>query len=102
MDGRPLRRRSVGLLETVDELVHLDKLEEALDRFAGEYQEVCRENAQMKATIQELLEEVEGYKQECETRGRQLEHLKQQRAEIGKRVQRIREHIASLEQPMSR
>lgn len=87
-------------LETVDELVHLEKLEEALDRFAGNFEELRRENARMKATIQELLEEIEGYKQECDTRGRQLEHLKQQRAEIGKRVRKIRDHIASLEQPM--
>jgi chromosome segregation ATPase len=89
-------------METVDELVHLDKLEEVLDRFTVRYAEVRRENAQLKATIQELLEEIEGYKQECNARSRQLEHLKQQRAEIGKRVSKIREHIASLERPMSR
>lgn len=89
-------------METVNELVHLDKLEEVLDRFTVHYEEVCRENAQLKATIQELLEEIEGYKQECNARHRQLKQLKQQRAEIGKRVRKIREHIASLEQPMGR
>ncbi len=84
----------------MDELVHLEKLEEALDRFAGSFGELRRENARMKATIQELLEEIEGYKQECDARGRQLEHFKKQRAEIGKRVRKIRDHIAGLEQPM--
>jgi chromosome segregation ATPase len=89
-------------METVNELVHLDKLEEVLDRFTGHYEELCRENAQLKATIQELLEEIEGYKQECDARNRQLERLRQQRVEIGNRVRKIREHIDSLEQPMGR
>lgn len=89
-------------METVDELVHLEKLEEVLGRFAGHYDLVCRENAQLKTKIHELLEEIEGYKQECDEAGRQLQRLKRQRAEIGKRVRRIREHISSLEQPMNR
>ncbi|MFZ0426672.1 MAG: hypothetical protein WAO20_01050 [Acidobacteriota bacterium] len=84
----------------MDELVHLEKLEEVLDGFTGRYEALCRENAQLKAENYELLEEIEGYKQECEAKSRQLERLKQQRVEIGKRVRKIREHIASLEQPM--
>jgi chromosome segregation ATPase len=78
----------------------LQELEGILERFSLLYEELRRENAQLKASTKELLEELEGLRQENEAKTRQLKESRRIRAEIGRRIDRIREHLSVLERPI--
>lgn len=78
----------------------LQELEVILEQFSGEYEELRQENARLRASTEKLLEELEGLKLENEAKTRQLKESRRKRAEIGRRIERIREHISVLEQPL--
>jgi len=61
---------------------------------------LAEENAQLKKTIEGLQEELEGLRKQESIRHREIERLMQKRKEILTRINRIRERILSLEEPL--
>ncbi|MGW8181904.1 MAG: hypothetical protein ACWGQW_24515, partial [bacterium] len=55
------------------------------------------EVAELQKEIEGLQEELEELRRESLTKGRDIEHLKNERLELRSRVQRIRKNIATLE-----
>ena len=78
----------------------LQELERILERFTREYEELRQENARLRASMEKLLEELEGLKLENQAKTMRLKESRRKRAEIGRRIERIREHISVLERPL--
>jgi len=78
----------------------LAEVELALSELIERHRSVCLEIAQLRRVNQELAEESERLKKEIGLKDQLLESAEQERLEIGKRLQRIRDHLKTLEQPL--
>lgn len=75
----------------------LDRLRDYVNRTASRVHDLEGENAELQEKIDGLQEELEELRRESLTKGRDIEHLKNERLELRSRVQRIRKNIATLE-----
>ena len=75
----------------------LNRLEEYVNRAASRVHDLEGENAGLQKQIGSLQEELEELRRESLTKGRDIEHLKNERLELRSRVQRIRKNLTTLE-----
>jgi len=75
----------------------LDRLRDYVNRTASRVHDLEGGNAELQEKIDGLQEELEELRRESLTKGRDIEHLKNERLELRSRVQRIRKNISTLE-----